>query len=328
LSEKNLLKFVKALQDGTVVMREKIKLNVKPLLGSIIFAIILWVMVATDKTYSYQIKVPIEIVRLAPHVTLLEPPPEYAVIEVQGKGRALISAWFYDVAFRLEFPNLTKSRKIVLADYLTFLDMPTTFGLAVVDVIDPVSFELKIGPELTSPVPIQLDGRIQPQDGYALMDYTFSRDSAIVSGPASKVAKLASIKTEQVNFVGQKSSFSEVVQLVNPQPGIFKITPQSVRLDLDIQRLVERIIREIPVRIRKVPPDLEVTAIPAKFALKVKGGEQIIAALDTSQIIAEIDFKSYYRPDREKYAVSIITPEKVSWIESYPRVFSLQVKKK
>ena len=309
-------------------MREKIKLNIKPLLGSLIFAIILWVMVATDKTYSYQIKVPIEIVRLAPNLTLLEPTPEFAIIEVQGKGRSLISIWFYDSAFRLEFPHLTKSKNIVLADYLTFLDMPTTFGLSVVDVVEPASFELKIGPVLERFVPIQLDGRIQPQNGYALMDYTFAQDSATVHGPKSKVEKLVSIKTENINFIGQKSSFSQIVQLVNPQPGIFTISPQSVRLDLDIQQLVERTIREIPIRIRRVPADLDVSAIPPKIALKVKGGERIIAALDTSQIIAEIDFRNYYKPDRDKYAVSIITPDKVSWIESFPKVFSLQVKKK
>jgi YbbR domain-containing protein len=309
-------------------MKEKIKLNIKPLLGSLSFAIILWVVVATDKTYSYQIKVPIEIIRLAPKVTLLEPIPEYAVIEVHGKGRSLISVWFYDVAFRLEFTNITKSKRIVLKEYLTFLDLPTTFGLAVGEVIEPAAFDLKIEPLLERLVPIQLDGRIQPQDGYALMDYTFVQDSATISGPRSKVEKITSIQTENLNFIDQKSSFSQVVQLINPQPGIFTLSPQSVELNLDIQRLVERIIREIPVRIRKVPVDLEVTVIPAKFALKVKGGEQIVAVLDTSQIIAEIDFKSYYKPDRERYAVSIITPEKVSWIESFPKTFSLQVKKK
>ncbi len=54
----------------------------------------------------------------------------------------------------------------------------------------------------------------------------------------------------------------------------------------------------------------------------------LVAALDTSSVRAEFDFKHNYQPGRERYAVSIITPEKISWIESYPKEISLQVKKK
>ncbi len=309
-------------------MREKIKLNIKPILGSLLFALILWMMVATEKTYSYQIVVPIEIKRLAKGQTLLEPVPQFAIIEVQGKGRALIGAWFYDVAFRLELPNITKSQNIKLKDYLTFLDLPTTFGLSVLEIIEPSNIELKIDKEVTREIPIQLVGVIQPEDGYTLIDYRFIADSAVIRGPRSKVDKISSILTESIEFMGHTSSFEERTNLINPEPGIFSLSPRSVIIDIDIQRLVERIVREIPIKIQRVPKDLEVIAIPPKLALKVKGGERLVAALDTSSIKAEFDFMQNYQQDREKYAVSIITPEKISWIESFPKMFSLQIKKK
>jgi hypothetical protein len=61
-------------------MPDKIKVNIKPIIGSLSVALILWIMVATEKIYSYQIRVPIEIAHLAPNKTLLEPIPEFAVI--------------------------------------------------------------------------------------------------------------------------------------------------------------------------------------------------------------------------------------------------------
>lgn len=309
-------------------MKEKIKLNLKPILGSVAFALILWMMVATEKTYSYQITVPIEVERLAPGFTLLEPIPESAVIEVQGKGRTLISIWFYDISFRLELPDITKSQRISLKDYLTSLNLPTTFGLSVVDIVEPGTIELKIDEKVTRKIPIQLVGMIQPEDGYALIDYIFIVDSAVVQGPRSKVDKVSAVMTESVEFIGHTSSFKERTNLINPEPGIFILSPGSVNIDVDIQTLVERTIREIPIRIHGVPDDLEVIANPPKLALKVKGGEKLVKALDTSSIRAEFDYSHNYQAGREKYAVSIITPEKISWIESFPREFSLQVKKK
>jgi hypothetical protein len=92
--------------------------------------------------------------------------------------------------------------------------------------------------------------------------------------------------------------------------------------------LVDRILYKIPIIIRNVRGNLDVTAIPPELALKVKGGEKIVADLQASDIKAEIDYKNQYRKDREEYAASISTPENISWIECIPKTFSLQVKRK
>jgi YbbR domain-containing protein len=309
-------------------MAEKLKVNVKPILGSLMVALILWFMVASEKIYSYQIKVPIEILRLAPGKTLLEKIPEYAIIEVQGKGRSLIGAWFYDVRFRLEFPNIKKSQNIKLGDYRNFLDLPATFGINIVEFIEPVDFELKVDDQISVELPVELKSQINTEDGYVLSNYLIDNDSARITGPKSKISHMMYIETENLNRSEQKLSFSERLNLYNPEPGILNISPTSVNIDFDIQRLVERIVYKIPISIQNVPRHLEVKAIPPDLALKVKGGEKIVAALKPDEFKAQIDFASNYHPDREKYAASISTPEEVSWLESIPTTFSLQVKRK
>jgi hypothetical protein len=309
-------------------MAEKFKINLKPIIGSFVFGLIIWFMVATEKTYSHQIKVPIKIIRLAAGKTLLEPIPEYAILEVQAKGRSLIAIWFYDVSFNLELPNIKRSQKINLKDYLTFLDLPATFGFSVLDIIEPGLIDLQIDDLVNRELPVMLSGKIQPEDGYILMNYTFDFDTAIVSGPRSKVEAIHSIFSENLESIGKRSSFTQDINLVNPMPGIIGINPETVRLEADVQRLVELIIYKIPIKIQDVPANFEATAIPAELALKVKGGEKLVAALDTSLIKAEINFKKSYRADREKYAVSIKTPENITWIESIPERFTIQVKKR
>jgi hypothetical protein len=309
-------------------MAEKLKVNIKPILGSLSVALILWAMVTTDKIYSYQIKVPIEIDRLAPGKTLLEPIPEYSEIEIQGKGRSLIALLFYDVRFRLEFPDIKQSQIINLNDYLSYLDLPATFGINVQEVINPKSFDLKIDDKITKKVPVQLSEELAVDDGYTFVDHTFDHDSVSITGPASKVKNIEFIETGKFPQNSTTSPFRRSINLPNPDPGILEIVPQTVQIKIDIQRLADVIVYNVPIQILHVPSNLEVTAIPPKLALKVKGGEKIVAALDSSDIMAEIDYRSQYKTGQEEYAASISTPDNITWIESIPKTFSLTVKRK
>lgn len=309
-------------------MPEKIKVNIKPILGSLAVALILWVMVATEKIYSYQIKVPIEVVRLAPGKTLLNPIPKYAIIEVQGKGHSLIAAWFYDVSFRLEFPAIKKGQKINLYNYLSYLDLPATFALQVKEIVEPEPFELMIDNQIDKKVPVMLSGNIEYDDGYVFADHKFTPDSVTITGPKSKVSKITKILSGDIVQHSTSSEFTHQITLENPEPGIIEVSPQNVQVYIDIQLLVDKFVYKIPIQIRNVKGNLDVKAIPAELALKVKGGAKIVAALQASDIKAEIDYGNQYRKDRENYAASITTPDNISWIECVPRTFTLQVKRK
>ena len=309
-------------------MIKNIRLNVKPILGSIAVALVLWFMVTTDRTYSYQISVPIDLVRLAESKTLMAPIPDHALNEVQGSGRSLIAAWFYEVAFRLELPEVRKSTTLILKDHLNLLDLPSTFGIEVLEIIEPKEIEIKIDDMVIKRIAVSLAGIVEPEDGYTLSGYNFSMDSIIVSGPKAKLDNLSTIATRPVEHYDNKFSFSEKVELINPEPGIVEIEPGVVEINYDIQRLVERIVYNIPIRIKNIPANLIVAAVPPELALKVKGGERIIADLGPEDINAEIDYLHNYQPDREQYAASISTPDDISWIESIPKTFTLQVRRK
>ena len=60
--------------------------KIRPLIGSVLVAIILWLIVAMQKEYIYQINVPINLVRIAEGKVLAKTRPESALIEFKGKG--------------------------------------------------------------------------------------------------------------------------------------------------------------------------------------------------------------------------------------------------
>ena len=54
--------------------------KIRPLIGSVLVAIILWLIVAMQKEYIYQVNVPINLVRIAEGKVLAKTIPESALI--------------------------------------------------------------------------------------------------------------------------------------------------------------------------------------------------------------------------------------------------------
>jgi hypothetical protein len=308
-------------------MWNRIRINIKPLTGAVVVATLLWFLVATDKEYTHQITVPIEIVRLATGKTLAEKIPDSAIIELKGKGSSLLSLWFYDVKFRLELPEMRTTQKIVLKEYLTFLELPATFGLEVVEIIEPSTITFSIDDEVIERKPILLSGRVGTADGYVLIDYIPSPDSVSIRGPKKRIQKLDYIYTEPLEISETKTSFTQTVKLNDQSPGLFELTPTAINIEFDVQRLAERTVFDIPISVTNVPRRYTIEASPAKLDLRVKGGEELLAELKPDEITAEIDFSKSYLRGKENYSAKIMTPDKISWIESYPKTFKLIVKR-
>lgn len=306
----------------------RMRKNSKPLLVSIIFSVVLWFMVTTDKEYNYQITVPLNIVRLAKGKTLLERVPNKARLELRAGGRALIGLWFYDVAFNLDLPQVNTSRVLNLKENLHFLDLPPKLGITVVEIIEPKRLDLKVDALIAEKKPIKLTGHVDPEPGYVLLTSKLSSDSVMVSGPRMLVKSIEAIATEAVSMTNKTLSFSVKTDLVSPNPGLVNLNLDKVQVDFEIQRLAERVVYGVPVKVINVPRGLKVITNPAVLALHVKGGEKVVAELNSEQIDAEIDFNKSYKPDKKYYPVRISTPQNISWIESIPKEFQLQIKRR
>ncbi len=309
-------------------MLDKLKHNIKPLSASIIIAVISWFMITTEKEYIDQVTVPLEIKSLSEGKTLLAPVPKKVRLEIKGKGRALIGVSFYDVKFSLELPHIKTFKRIELKDYLNYLDLPPKLGIEVVQVIDPQVIEIKVDKKVSIKKPVRITGEVQVEPGYILMESQLSEDSVLVTGPEKLVRRIRSIETEPFHFESRKYRFDHQAKLVCPEPDVIRISLDRVDIHFDIQRLVERMIYEIPVKILNVPAGLEVTSIPPTLALRIKGGEEPAAAVTQDDIKATIDYRKSYRPDKKEYGASIEMPDKVSWIESIPKTFRLHIKRK
>ena len=309
-------------------MFKSIRNNFKSILLAIILASAIWLLVKTEDLYRYTFKVPVRVTRLAKGKTLASPVPHKATIEVEAKGRALLAFYFYDAGFNLEFPEVRSERRIELDKYLQFLDVPKTFHIEVREIIDPKFFDLKVEDLVHTAKKIHFAGSITPADGYVLIAHHFQPDSVILDGPKSLIRALEYIQTESLYVAGQKNNFQHTLRLKEPAPDLITMLPKQVEAAFDIQRLVERIVYDIPVKVIDVPPNLAVETVPPFLALRIKGGEKIVANVQAADIQVEINFARSYRPDKDEYSALITTPASISWTESIPGTFKLKIKRK
>ena len=304
------------------------KKNIRALIGSILVGLVLWLIVVMQKEYTYQVNVPINLIRLAEGKVLAQKIPVSALIEFKGKGSAITGMLFYNVSLNLELPEMDNSTTIELRDYLHFLDLPATFGLEIGEIIEPKTIEFVVDDLITSKKPILLSGSVGTTDGYTLMGYTLIPDTVEISGPKSLVNKQDYVFTDLLEIDNQKMNFTSQISLKNPQPGITSLNPFGIEATFDIQRLIERVVYDIPIRVINVPPNYTVEAVPNKMSLKIKGGEDLVAKIETDDFKAEIDFLKNYQVEKEAYGASINIPDNISWIESIPISFKLKVRRR
>jgi len=310
------------------MIKRSLRKSIKPLIGSMFMAIVLWFMVTTSKEYTEHVEVPLEIARLARGKTLLEKVPDKVNLELKGSGQSLIALSFYKTKFRLELPNIKESQQILLSEYINFLDIPSKLGLSVTKIIDPTRLNLVIDDMKITRKPVIFGGEIIPEPGYIALDTLFNQDSVTISGPKSIIDSLVYIPTENVKFEKHKYSFERSISLIQTHADILSINPREITIGFEIQRLVERVVYKIPITLKNIPSNFLVEAIPPMVSLRVKGGEKLVEVLKPEEIVAEFDFSTHYKPTKQDYAVSIKTPDDISWLECSPKTFNLHVKRK
>ena len=119
-------------------------------------------------------------------------------------------------------------------------------------------------------------------------------------------------------------------RIISSANNLISFESQEVTLHANIQKIGEYKIREVPVKIVRVPSNLEVTVIPSTFSLIVEGGIDYIATMTKEDIDAYIDYRraSSLAVDSTRYRIFIKVPEEVKRWESKPQFFRLIIERK
>ena len=272
--------------------------------GAFFFALLLWLLVVSEREYIHTLDIPIEIRNIPARKTLSAEIVPTAEVRFRGTGRALFQSIMLkslsNFKLVLDLDRIKTEYNFDLNNYYREhpekVVVPDGFDIHFISVVQPDSIHIALDDNAERSVPVRINVSIKPASGFIQVGrLIYSPRSIELKGPKTEVIPVKTVSTIWQEFNGLTSDLNVTVDLDVDFPQTVEVSPASISIQADIQSIGERIITEIPVKLLNEPAELKVYPNPSVVSLTVNGGVDYIANIDASDIIVSIDFKKWRR---------------------------------
>lgn len=259
---------------------------------AVVLGLLIWLHVATDKQYTYQLHLPVTDVTLNDSLTLAERPPDSLLVSVSGTGKQLLRKKWRSRGLRINASHLrVGDHQITLGtDNTSLAGAAGTVQLD--EVLAPTQITLHVDRIIEKRTPVVGNLLVEPADGFALAAPVLVRpDSVTLRGPRTVLGDIAEVTTEQKRLSAVRADVSLVLPVVLPDMFGLSVRPDSVNLLLTVVPVKTRVFERIPVRIFNLPPDSHYVAVPPTVTLALTGPPEEIDMLAPTAITASADYR-------------------------------------
>lgn len=253
---------------------------------SLALALLLWMVVSGEETVERGLRVPLELQQVPAGLELLGDVPATVDVRVRGASGVLGRVGPGDVVAVLDLHGAQSGRRLFP---LTPDQVRTPFGVEVVQVM-PSTIAMAFEPSASRQVPVvpAVDGR--PAPGYVVGPLTAEPKSVDVIGPESAVKRVTEVLTEPVSVAGASEPVRATVILGLEDPSLRLKTARSATVTVQIVPApLERMLRNRPVHLRNLAPNLDAQALPATVDIGLRGSREALNRVEVDDIVAYID---------------------------------------
>ncbi|HEX9934430.1 MAG TPA: hypothetical protein VGB38_04465 [bacterium] len=301
--------------------------NYKIKLFSLLSALFFWFYVVIDNTYTHVTDVPLRLVNKPEGFILMSRLPSSVRVEFRGTGKAFFSYSFRDRKIELDLHRTFLKASIPLSIDM-IQNIPPGTDLRPVRIVDPDSVFLEFDRYIVKRIPVRPDIRVRPRDGFIQVgDVQPIPDSITVAGPQSFADAVLEAPTKMLEFMEVETEISGKVPLVLASSESIHYSDKIIRYVVDVQRLGEREIKEIPIRILHAPTNVRLSVVPSALSLKLQGGVDVLSRLNVGDISVVVDYENRPRMSGNKIPAMIRLPKDVFFSDVHPKVFELIVEK-
>ena len=175
-------------------------------LVALLLALLVYLNVYTDRPATMVVSFPLQITDLPDSMTLVGPAPSAVQAELRGSGKQLIRLRLAEPVLRISLANARPGRyerALGAGD----LPLPPESGPQVERLIGPLMIELQIDRKETRRIPVAPRGEVEPGAGREWSGRVQVEPArVVVTGPASVLARLDSIRLEPVRIEGRRDT--------------------------------------------------------------------------------------------------------------------------
>lgn len=221
--------------------------NILLKVGAFALALLLWVHVATNRTYEYQLDIPIKIVNIPEDLILVSQPPTSLPVTIKATGKQLISMALADPEIDIsavDYSAGTYERELEDSDVLAALKHPyESFEMTI-----PLQLKLKLERRVERAVPVRAKNVVEPALGFAVMSgLRVDPESVTVSGPSSVVSRLRYIDTDSTEFLDLDQPLSEEIGLQIPDSVMLSLSDSVVTVSVDVEPKKQKMFSAVAI---------------------------------------------------------------------------------
>jgi YbbR domain-containing protein len=249
-------------------------------LASLALAVLLWFVIAGEKTSERGVSVPVELQNVPKDLELTGDAVNTVDVRLRASPGIIQQLGPGEVSAQVDLKGAAEGEHIV---HLTDSTIRVPFGVKVVKVT-PAILRLSFERTLTKRVPIRPRVTGRPAAGYELAELLAEPTEVAIAGPKSRVQDTESAFTEPVSVEGATRTLTEQVSLGLEDPGL--------RIEGNPRALVTARIRELHVK-RRFTLALELregsgALRPASVEVTVSGPASAVARLVPAELHAVV----------------------------------------
>ena len=302
--------------------------DVSTVLSVISLAFLLWLFVKSEDEYSINYDIPIEIRNLPSSFILNEEVPKTAKIQIKGQGRSLfktllLKRFFPEFKLVLDLERISEEYSFVLNDYFDKYPqkvvIPPSFDISFVEVVNPSSIYISLDEFKEKEVYVKTNMYVKPKLGYTLVgNPEINPEFITITGSRSTVERIEYVTINPDSILDVDENINISFPLGPPLGQVLEYSHKKITYSQTIQKIGERIISEIPVKVLNQDNNMRIFASPQTVSLTVVGGNEFISGLEPSEIEASIDFNNWSE-SVQFYEIKINAPKDViDWMDLSP----------
>jgi YbbR domain-containing protein len=295
------------------------------LILSFFVACFLWLYVKLGSRYQEVIPIPLHVINVKDGYGIASEIPDRVSVMFEADGMTLLGLrYFYDVKYVLDLTAYKENTKFILSEHLPSVKLPPKVAAQILSVASQDTFRIRTEKLITKIVPIRVNVDVSCAAGYVLVGGFRVRPDAIsVTCPESYADSVAFVPTEHGELSDLDMDREIKIKLAPSANKNVQFRQTEITVALDIQRLGEIELDNLPVRLINVPSDLNLIVQPSTFSIKVRGGVDFLAKLSRDSVQGFIDYRSEERLNHPQPRLTIMVPHDISWSQITPNRFNL-----
>jgi YbbR domain-containing protein len=255
---------------------------------AIALASLLWLTVAGQHVVERSLRVPLEFRNIPRPLEIVGNTPDTIDVRVRGSSAVLTRLQPGEIVAVLDCSGARSGARLfqIRPD-----EVRAPFGVQVTQVVpSTLELELEVSARRRVPVVPAIEG--QPAPGFVMGSKAVEPPTVEIIGPESRVRQVSEATTEPVSIKDARARVRDTVNVGVIDSAVHLADPTAAQVTVEIWKApVERLVTEVPIRWRNLPPGLSAQLAPNLTSVKVRGTQELVEGLRPDAILAYVDLE-------------------------------------